>query len=70
MKRNIYGIFIGSKWCVCTNKREAIAFVKQYIAEGFISCYVRAMSLDNYNSAGSWDSPTFYACSNGIYGYN
>lgn len=55
--QGLYGIFIGTKWAMCRNKRRAIREAKRIGAE------VRMMPLP---STMSWDSPTFYTCSDRI----
>ena len=56
MKRwSLYGVFVGSKWTMTTNKKKALTFAKHHAG------YVRVMPYpkDTY----SWDAPTFHACS-------
>ena len=54
----LYGIFMGSKWCMGWNKRKALKFAKQNKGE------VRRM-LDPKDTM-SWDAPTFQICSEQI----
>jgi hypothetical protein len=56
--RNLYGVFIGTKWAMTTTKRHAIKRAKQdhgivYVIEGGMG--------QHWASARYWDAPTFKA---------
>lgn len=52
---SLYGVFVGDRWGMTTNKREALRAAKE--GKG----YVRRMPYPR--DTGSWDSPTFQVCS-------
>ena len=58
---NLYGVFVGSKWGMVTNKKLALKEAKKHKGE------VRAMPYPKDTSA--WDYPTFYVCSDQIADY-
>lgn len=51
----LYGVFVGSKWGMTTNRKQAIAAAKE--GRG----YVRSMPYPS--DASSWDVATFRVCS-------
>jgi len=61
MRKGLYGIFIGTKWAMCRSKRRAIAEARKHVG-----ATVRRMNLPARDNR-SWDSPTFYVCSDQIF---
>jgi hypothetical protein len=59
MATKLYGVFIGSKFGMCRNRKVAIKAVKK-AGDGM----VRSMDLPHTRY---WDRPTFYACSDPVY---
>ncbi len=59
-RHGLYGVFVGTKWAMCSNKRTALREARRMQGE------VRRMPLPNTRS---WDSPTFYTCSDRIADY-
>jgi hypothetical protein len=58
--KNLYGVFAGTKWCLCTNRRTATKLARRVSGE------VRAIT-SAYASV--FDAPTFYALSERIADY-
>lgn len=58
----VYGVFVGSKWGVTTDRAKA---VKAASEQGGTVRSMRKDVYDDGNSGrdGGWDSPTFYALS-------
>jgi hypothetical protein len=55
--KQVYGVFLGSKWGITSSKKKALQAIK--VGAGFI----RVMSYAAYKDSGGWDAPTFIACS-------
>jgi hypothetical protein len=56
--KNLYGIFVGSKWAMTTNKGKALQLAKA--EKGIVT------SMPDPKGTAAWDGPTFRACSDVI----
>ena len=63
MPKMAYGVFIGSKFGITTNKRTAIRAVRN-AGRGT----VRAITWGFYCDCSAWDGPTFAAQSDFVFG--
>ena len=55
MKWSLYGVFVGSKFGVTTNKKQALAFARKH--GGFVT------RMPYPGDTHYWDAPTFRVCS-------
>lgn len=51
---NLYGVFIGTKWAMGCNKRQALALAKR--EKGYVGVIRDAYG---YGTPSAWDAPTF-----------
>ena len=63
----IYGVFIGPKFGVVTNRKVAIEAVRKAATAGSGGT-VRQMGLVGFRNTGTWDRSTFAVCSTLVYG--